>query len=269
MLLKCGNVSGGICIRQQKNVKEQLRESFPYKRPLREESLLEQIRSGKLFGYVQCEIEVPEELKEKFAKFLPIFKNANVGRHDIGSLMQDYPAKQGLLCQPRKMLISSFFLENGTLNTHLLLFYSDLGLVCKKIYRFVEDLQLNVSINLCNLLSMLVEKETRIQTLVLSQKQWNCLPTAPTAIKLWIVAATLSRNIWAMRKHMGLSTRKFSSVWITSMINCMKYKWQRQRLSTENQSMLGFSYSNRLNLECWSLTTIFSRDSVTSTNLRS
>ena len=31
-------------------VKEHLRESFPYKRPLREKNLLEQIRSGKLFG---------------------------------------------------------------------------------------------------------------------------------------------------------------------------------------------------------------------------
>ena len=60
-------------------VKEHLREPFPYKRPLREESLLEQIRSGKLFGYVQCEIEVPEELKKKFANFPPIFKNTNVG----------------------------------------------------------------------------------------------------------------------------------------------------------------------------------------------
>ena len=36
------------------------------------------------------------------------------------------------------MLISSYFLENGTLITPLLLFYLDLGLVCKKIYRFVE-----------------------------------------------------------------------------------------------------------------------------------
>ena len=44
-------------------VKEHLRESFPYKRPPREETLLEQITSGKLFGYVQCDIEVPEELK--------------------------------------------------------------------------------------------------------------------------------------------------------------------------------------------------------------
>ena len=83
--------------------KENLRESFPYKRPLREETLLEQIKSGKLFGYVQCDIEVPEELKKKFANFPPIFKNTNVVRHDIGSLMQDYAEKEGLLCQPRKI----------------------------------------------------------------------------------------------------------------------------------------------------------------------
>ena len=119
-------------------VKEHLRESFPYKRPLREENLLEQIKSGKLFGYVQCDIEVPEELRKKFANFPPIIKNTNVGRHDIGSLMQDYAEKQGLLCQPRKMLFSSCFIENGTLITPLLLFYLELGLVCKKIYRFLE-----------------------------------------------------------------------------------------------------------------------------------
>ena len=96
---------------------------------------MEQIGSGKLFGYA---IEVPEELEKKFANFPPIFKNTNVGRHDIGSLMQDYVEKEGLLCQPRKMLISSYFLENGTLITPLLLFYLELGLVSKTIYRFVE-----------------------------------------------------------------------------------------------------------------------------------
>ena len=119
-------------------VKQHLTESFPYKRPLKEENLLEQIRSGKLFGYVQCYIEVPEELKNKFANFPSIFKNTNVGRHDIGSLMKVYAEKEGLLSQPRKMLISSYFLQNGTLITPLLLLYLDLGLVCKKIYRLVE-----------------------------------------------------------------------------------------------------------------------------------
>ena len=91
-----------------------------------------------MFRYVQCDIEVPEELKKKFANFPPIFKITNEGRHDIGSLMQDYAENEGLLCQPRKMLISSYFLENGTLITPLLLFYIELGLVCKKIYRFIE-----------------------------------------------------------------------------------------------------------------------------------
>ena len=35
-------------------VREYLGESIPYKRPLREQRPLEQIRGGKLFGYVQC-----------------------------------------------------------------------------------------------------------------------------------------------------------------------------------------------------------------------
>ena len=102
MSLKCGNVSGGICIRRQRVLRSICENQFPYKRPLREQILFEQIRSGKLFGYVQCDIEVPEELKEKFVNFPPTFKNTNVGRHDIGSLMQDYAEKEGLLCQPRK-----------------------------------------------------------------------------------------------------------------------------------------------------------------------
>ena len=72
MLMKCGNVNGGISTRGQrvlKNICENL-----YKRPLREERLLERIRSGKLFSYVQCDIEVPGELKKKSANFPLIFR---------------------------------------------------------------------------------------------------------------------------------------------------------------------------------------------------
>ena len=95
MFFKCGNL-----YRTTTCVKEHLRESFPYKRPLREESLLEQIRSGKLFGYVPCDNKKPEALKENFVNLPPIFKNTNVGRHDIGSLIKDYAEKTGVLCQP-------------------------------------------------------------------------------------------------------------------------------------------------------------------------
>ena len=42
------------------------------------------------------------------------------------------------MAQPRRMLISSFILTNGTIITPLFLFYLQLGLVCKKIHRIVQ-----------------------------------------------------------------------------------------------------------------------------------
>ena len=67
------------------------------------------MRSGKLFGSVQRDIEVAEELKKIFASFPPIFKNTNVGRHDIELPVKDYAEKKGILCQPRKTMVSSYF----------------------------------------------------------------------------------------------------------------------------------------------------------------
>ena len=52
--------------------------------------------------------------------------------------MNNYAEEERLLSQPRKMLIPSFTLQNGTLITPLLFFYLELGLVCTKIHRFVE-----------------------------------------------------------------------------------------------------------------------------------
>ena len=120
------------------SVKNHLRENFPYKRPLSEEQLLQRIIDGQLFGYVQCDIEVPEHLQSYFSNFPPIFKNTVVSREDIGSLMREYAEKENIMAQPRRMLISSFHLIIGTIITPLLLFYLKLGLVCEQIYRFVQ-----------------------------------------------------------------------------------------------------------------------------------
>ena len=51
--------------------------------------------------------------------------------------MENCAEGERLLSQPRKMLISSFTLQNGTLITPLLLFYLPLGLFVTKIHRFV------------------------------------------------------------------------------------------------------------------------------------
>ena len=124
--------------RATNTVKQHILEHFPYRRSLAAEQLLEDIKEGKLFGYVQCHIEVPEILRLKIDNCLPIFKNTLVSMNDFSDLMKAYAEDEGILSQPRKMLISSFTLQNGTLVTPLLLFFLQLGLVCTKTHRFVE-----------------------------------------------------------------------------------------------------------------------------------
>ena len=89
-------------------------------------------------GYVQCDNEVPEQLQNKYTDFPPFFNNIIGRKIDIGDLMKNFAEEEGLLTPTRKKLISSFSLKNGTLITPLLLFYLELGLVCTKLYRFVE-----------------------------------------------------------------------------------------------------------------------------------
>ena len=52
--------------------------------------------------------------------------------------MKTYAGEEGIMSQPRKKLISSFTIQNGTLITPLLLFCVQLDLVCTKTHRFVE-----------------------------------------------------------------------------------------------------------------------------------
>ena len=120
------------------SVKSHLQKNFPYRHPLTEEGLLHRNIDGRLFGYVQCNIEVPEHLRDYFSNFRPIFENTAVSRDDFGNLTKEYAEKENNMVQPRRMLISSFILTNGTIITPLLLFYLQLGLVCKKIHRFVQ-----------------------------------------------------------------------------------------------------------------------------------
>ena len=119
------------------NVKLHIREIFRYRQSYAEQQLLEGIKKGNLFGYVQCDLEVPEKLKANIANFPPVFKKILVSKNDIGNLMKTYAEAEGIMSQPRKMLISSFTLQNGTLITLLLLFYLQLELVATKKHHFV------------------------------------------------------------------------------------------------------------------------------------
>ena len=52
--------------------------------------------------------------------------------------MKKYAEKEGIMPQPKRMLILNFILTNGAIITPLLLSFLTLGQVCKKIHRFVQ-----------------------------------------------------------------------------------------------------------------------------------
>ena len=54
-------------------VKQHFRKHLPCKRSLAPEQILEEIKEGNLFGYVQCDTEVPESLRSKIVDFPPMF----------------------------------------------------------------------------------------------------------------------------------------------------------------------------------------------------
>ena len=76
------------------SVKEHLREHFPYKRPLLQEQFLDKIKSGELFGYLQCDINVPEHLRRPICQFSANFQKVILCRYHCGLLMQEYAVCQ-------------------------------------------------------------------------------------------------------------------------------------------------------------------------------
>ena len=58
-----------------KTVKQHIREHFPYKRSLAAEQPFEEIKKRKLFAYLKCDFQIPENLRSNFDNFPPTFRN--------------------------------------------------------------------------------------------------------------------------------------------------------------------------------------------------
>lgn len=100
--------------------------------------IINKIRTGELFGLVQCDIDTPTHLREEFSELPPIFKNVKISRDDIGTHMKEHCVKNKLMTQPRRTLISSYFGNGILLATPLLRWYLEKGLEVKNIEQVVE-----------------------------------------------------------------------------------------------------------------------------------
>ena len=100
--------------------------------------LLEGIREGRLFGFVKCDVNVPEELREEFEDLPPVFKNVEISRDDIGPTMKEYALQYGEMETPRRSLISSYFGKQLLFSTNLLQWYMNHGIEVSNVTLFVQ-----------------------------------------------------------------------------------------------------------------------------------
>ena len=82
-------------------IKNHIRSKFPYKKSLSTDSLLEKISDGSLYGYIQCDLVVPDELKAKFFLiFLQFLKTLKLEEMTLGNICKNMPLKMIFLSIP-------------------------------------------------------------------------------------------------------------------------------------------------------------------------
>ena len=100
--------------------------------------IINAIKSGLLFGCVECDLHVPEHLKQYFEEMTPIFKNIDISRNDIGHHMKTYGESHDIMNTPRRSLIGSMFGKKVLMATPLLKWYLEHGLEITRVYQVVE-----------------------------------------------------------------------------------------------------------------------------------
>ena len=91
------------------------------------DSLINSIKNGEWFGFVEVDISVPSELKNYFSEMCPIFKNAEIQEKDLSEHMKMYLQDNGINYKPSRKLIGSLKGEKILLYTPLLRWYLQKG----------------------------------------------------------------------------------------------------------------------------------------------
>jgi len=102
------------------------------------EEILQRVRDDSLFGFVECDIHVPQDKWEYFKEMSPIFKNIELCRENLSPHMRQFAEEENFLKRPQRYLVGSMKGEKILLLTKLLRWYMDKGLVVTKVHRVVE-----------------------------------------------------------------------------------------------------------------------------------
>ena len=114
------------------------RRAFGDKRGMTLEEALTRIKTGRIFGFVECDIKVPDSLIGKFTEMPPIFKNVDLSREHLTDHMRNFAEENDHLARPQRSLIGSMRGDKILLFTDLLQWYLEHGLEVTRIYQIIE-----------------------------------------------------------------------------------------------------------------------------------
>ena len=112
----------------QRSIATRLRRPLDKVQTMTTQSIINAVKDETLFGCVECDIHVPEHLRDHFQEMCPIFQNVEISREDIGDYMKTYAEENDVMKQPRRSLIGSMIGEKILFATPLLRWYLEHGL---------------------------------------------------------------------------------------------------------------------------------------------
>ena len=106
--------------------------------PRKEQTILNAVQSGLLYGMVEVDIKVPDHLYEKFSEMSPLFHTVDIPMEDIGDHMKRYVEKNDMSTKPHHLLVGGMQAEKILLHSELLKWYLEKGLEVTKVHQVIE-----------------------------------------------------------------------------------------------------------------------------------
>ena len=101
--------------------------------------IIQKVQNDELFGFFEVDLEVPDQLRDKFSEFCPLFILAEVPEEQIPQHMKDYKINTGRkMIKNNKKLLGVMKAEKILIYSPLLKWYLNHGLQVTKIHRYIS-----------------------------------------------------------------------------------------------------------------------------------
>ena len=183
--------------------------------------------------------------------------------------MKKHAEKERIMSKPRRILIPSFHLNNGTVITSLLLYHLHLSLECTKIHQIVQ-----YTPKKC--FSSFVQSAANARI----QRDENPNSSVVAETKKLLASSSygyeiMDRSQYNVEKYLNdgrLTVQiiiNISSDLTLSLINYTRLSLSSQKLSIENQSLSDSPSCNMPSSECWSFITNSLKNFATQKSMKS